>query len=100
MASVMDRAEQMFPRLTQAQIDRIASVGKRREVEAGEVLFELGDQNTRFFVVLSGAIEIVRPLGTLEEPVTVHRQGQFSTQCGIFSTRGAVGLCNLAGLAR
>ena len=53
--TVPDRAAQMFPQLTPAQIERIASVGRRRDVRAGDVLFEVGDQNTRFFVVLSGA---------------------------------------------
>ena len=73
--TITDRAAQMFPELTSAQIDRISSVGHRRDVRAGEVLFEVGDQNTRFFVVLSGAIEIVRPIGDREEPVVVHQAG-------------------------
>jgi len=83
----MDRAAQMFPRLTAAQIERIASVGHRRDVRAGEVLFDAGDQNTRFFVVLSGAIEIVRPIGDHEEPVTVHDPGQFTGEINMLSAR-------------
>jgi thioredoxin reductase (NADPH) len=83
----MDRAAQMFPRLTAAQIERIASIGHRRDVRAGEVLFDAGDQNTRFFVVLSGAIEIVRPIGDHEEPVTVHDPGQFTGEINMLSAR-------------
>ncbi|HMJ51234.1 MAG TPA: FAD-dependent oxidoreductase [Polyangiaceae bacterium] len=85
--NIMDRAAQMFPRLTAAQIERIASVGHRRDVRAGEVLFDAGDQNTRFFVVLSGAIEIVRPIGDHEEPVTVHDPGQFTGEINMLSAR-------------
>jgi thioredoxin reductase (NADPH) len=83
----MDRAAQMFPQLTAAQIDRILTIGRRRAVRAGEVLFDVGDQNTRFFVVLAGAVEIVRPLGNREEPVIVHHQGEFTGEINMLSAR-------------
>jgi thioredoxin reductase (NADPH) len=85
--ATIDRAAQMFPRLTPAQIDRISSIGHRRDVHAGEVLFDVGDQNTRFFVVLSGAIDIVRPIGEREEPVTVHHAGEFTGEINMLSAR-------------
>jgi thioredoxin reductase (NADPH) len=85
--AIMDRAAQMFPRLTPAQIDRISSVGRRRDVHAGEVLFDVGEQNTRFFVVLSGAIDIVRPIGDREEPVIVHHPGEFTGEINMLSAR-------------
>jgi len=84
---VMDRATQMFPELTPAQVERIAGVGRRREVRAGEVLIEAGEQNTRFFVVLSGAIEIVRLIGDREEPVVVHQARQFTGEINMLSAR-------------
>src|SRR5580692_4186736 len=88
MATIMmDRAAQMFPELTSAQMDRIAGVGERREVRAGEMLYDVGDQNTRFFVVLSGAIDIVRPVGDHEEPVTAHHRGQFTGEINMLSAR-------------
>jgi thioredoxin reductase (NADPH) len=71
----MDRHEQMFPRLTEAQIARISLIGQRRSVHAGEVLIEPGEQNNSFFVVLEGAVEVVRPIGGREEPITVHGPG-------------------------
>jgi thioredoxin reductase (NADPH) len=86
-ASVMDRAGQMFPQLTPAQIDRISNIGQRRDVRAGELLFDVGDQNTRFFVVLSGAIEIARPIGDREEPVTVHHPHEFTGEINMLSAR-------------
>jgi thioredoxin reductase (NADPH) len=85
--AIMDRAAQMFPQLTPAQIERISSVGRRREVRAGEVLFDVGDQNTRFFVVLCGAIDIVRPIGDREEPVTVHHPREFTGEINMLSAR-------------
>jgi thioredoxin reductase (NADPH) len=86
-ANPMERAAQMFPQLTPAQIDRIASVGHQREVPAGEVLVELGEQNTRFFVVLAGAIELVHPVGALEESIMVLGRGQFTGEINMLSAR-------------
>lgn len=55
------RREQMFPKLTPAQIDRLEGYGKRVRIRAGEVLAEPGERYGRLLVVLSGAIEIVLP---------------------------------------
>jgi CRP-like cAMP-binding protein len=59
----VERQRQMFPVLTAAQLGRIAGVGTRRQARAGETLFERGDQNTDFFAIVEGAVEIVRPVG-------------------------------------
>ena len=53
--------EQIFPKLTPAQISRIAAHGHMRAMQRGEVLVEQGDSDVPFFVVVSGEIEIVRP---------------------------------------
>jgi thioredoxin reductase (NADPH) len=83
----INRREQTFPRLTPAQIDRIASVGRRRPIRAGEILIDLGEQNTRFFVVIEGAIDILRPAGEGEELVVTHRPGEFSGEVNMLSSR-------------
>ncbi|HXX66399.1 MAG TPA: FAD-dependent oxidoreductase [Polyangiaceae bacterium] len=82
-----DRSGQMFPRLTPAQIARVATLGTRREVEAGEVLFDVGEQNTQLYVVLEGAVRIVRPVGEYEELVVVHEAGQFTGEINMLSAR-------------
>jgi len=82
-----ERRDQMFPKLTQAQIARISGVGERRKVRSGEVLFELGEQNTRFFVVIEGAIEIVRPVDGREERITVLGPGEFTGEINMLSAR-------------
>jgi thioredoxin reductase (NADPH) len=86
----MERAAQTFPVLTPAQIERVAAVAHRRSTPAGEVLFEVGDQNARFFVVLSGGIEVVQPVGTVEHPIVVHGPGQFSGDIGMLSSRRSI----------
>jgi thioredoxin reductase (NADPH) len=83
----LGRRDQMFPRLTPAQLTRISALGERRRLRAGEVLFELGEQNTRFFVVLEGAVEIVRPVDGHDEVVIVHGPGEFTGEINMLSAR-------------
>ncbi|MEA2750025.1 MAG: thioredoxin reductase [Myxococcales bacterium] len=77
----------MFPALTSAQVDRISRIGRRRDVHAGEVLFDWGEQNTAFFVVLTGEMQVVRRIGEREEPVGVHGSGQFTGEINMLSAR-------------
>src|SRR5438477_5087465 len=86
----VDRRDQMFPKLTAAQLARISGVGERRRVRSGEVLFEVGEQHTRFFVVIEGAIEIVRPGDGSAEPITVHGPGEFTGEINMLSARRAL----------
>jgi thioredoxin reductase (NADPH) len=95
--AIMDRAAQMFPQLTPAQIERISGIGHRRDVRAGDVLFDVGDQNTRFFVVVSGTIDVVRMIGDREEPVTVHHPGEFTGEINMLSARRSLVRGRMAG---
>jgi thioredoxin reductase (NADPH) len=83
----MDRREQMYPRLTDGQIARISDIGQRRSVSVGEILFEPGDRNTDLFLVISGDVEIVRPVAGREEPITVLGPGQFTGEINMLSAR-------------
>ena len=85
-----DRREQMFPKLTPAQLGRICGIGERRQMRAGEVLFELGERNTSFFVVVEGAIEIVRPVEGAEHRIVVHGPGEFTGEINMLSARRAL----------
>src|SRR4029077_16939585 len=52
------RAERIFPTLTEAQMQRLASHGNPRSVRADEVLVELGDKDIPVFLVMSGELEV------------------------------------------
>ena len=52
-----------FPVITAAQIGRIREAGRVRKVELGEILFEPGQTDVPFFVLLSGSLDIVLPDG-------------------------------------
>jgi thioredoxin reductase (NADPH) len=84
------RVEQVFPALTSAQVRRIGAHGQLRAVQQGEVLVEQGDSAARFFVVVSGELEVVRPSGAAETLVTVHRPGQFTGEVNMLSGRRAL----------
>jgi thioredoxin reductase (NADPH) len=81
--------EQIFPKLTPAQIRRITARGHMRAIQRDEVLYEQGDTGVSFFVVVSGELEIVRPLGpgATETLVTVYGSGQFTGEVGTLSGR-------------
>jgi thioredoxin reductase (NADPH) len=84
------RDEQIFPKLTPAQIRRIAAHGRMRAMQRGEVLVEQGDSAVPFFVVVSGELEIVRPSGATETLITIHGPGQFSGEVNALSGRRAL----------
>src|SRR5437870_1692613 len=82
-----ERRAQMFPRLSDEQLARLAHVGQRRKVEKGELIFEQGESSPDFFVVLSGAMSIVQPSDGEEIPITVHREGEFTGEANMLSGR-------------
>src|SRR5580658_2573300 len=84
------RRAQRFPKLTEAQIARIAALAKRRPMRAGEILFEQGDVHAQVFVILSGALEVVRPSLAGEDRITVHRAGEFTGEVSVLSGRRAL----------
>jgi thioredoxin reductase (NADPH) len=82
--------ERLFPRLSPAQIGRIAAHGRVREVQAGEVLLDVTDRHLRFYVVVSGEVEIVRSSGDAQETLAVFGAGQFTGEANLLSGRRAL----------
>ncbi|HEY1548374.1 MAG TPA: cyclic nucleotide-binding domain-containing protein, partial [Kofleriaceae bacterium] len=58
-----ERTAEMYPTLSEAQIERIRPFGHERALHAGEVVYEQGEPASKFFVVLDGEIEVVHPYG-------------------------------------
>jgi thioredoxin reductase (NADPH) len=84
------RRAQRFPTLTHAQIARIAAVSARRPIRAGEILFEQGAEIAGIFVVLSGAVEVVRPGIAGDDLVTVHTAGEFTGEVTVLAGHRAL----------
>ena len=83
--SALDARTQIFPTLTPAQINRIRPLGRVRHVDRGEILFDLGQTNIPFFVVLSGSLEVVQPSIEGERPITIHNAGSFTGELTMIS---------------
>ena len=90
IANPYDRQDDMQPKLDDAAIDRVASYGAVRCVEAGTVLFDVGDQQTEFVLVLSGTLAIDAVGCEDTERIVEHRRGSFSGEIDMFSNRRAV----------
>jgi len=90
--SLSDRMDQekLFPQLTDAQIARIASLGRRRPIARGDVLMDAGDRSLAFFVVLSGEIQALRQSGDGETPIVALRAHQFSGEANVLTGRRAI----------
>src|SRR3989454_6341408 len=90
LMSMASAAERMFPTLKPEQIERIAGHGRIYPVQDGDVLVEAGAQNTRFFVVRTGRLEIVRPPGTDKQLVASLGPGQFTGETSMLAGRRAM----------
>lgn len=84
---IADVHGEAFPVLTEEQISRIRPASKLREVQVGEILFEPGDSDVPFFVVLSGAMEVVQPDMRGEREIVQHRAGAFTGEITMISGR-------------
>jgi thioredoxin reductase (NADPH) len=87
---IEERREQMFPRLSAAQLARLDSFGQRRAVERGAILFDEGQASPDFFVILSGALELVQPADGREVPITGLHAGEFTGELNMLSGRHAL----------
>ncbi|MGB5811643.1 MAG: FAD-dependent oxidoreductase [Polyangiales bacterium] len=85
-----ERRAQMFPKLTPAQLDRVRPYGHVRRVDVGELLFDIGDRDLGFFVILSGELEVFRPERGGEDILTVHEPGEFTGEINMLSGRANV----------
>ena len=82
------RIEQIFPKLTPAQISRIETRGNMREVQVGEVLVEQGDRQFRFLWWSLARLKLFT-FRWVETLIIVHGPGQFTGEVNMISGRRA-----------
>lgn len=87
------RREQMFPKLTAAQLARLEAYGEKVRIRAPDVLLETGERYDRILVALSGSLEVMRPGLSGEELITVLSRGDFTGE--INALRGAGSLVRI-----
>jgi thioredoxin reductase (NADPH) len=76
--NALESHAQVFPVLTEAQINRIRPFASLRHVNDGDVLFRADDSDALFFILLSGSMEIVQPDMNGERLVANHGPGEFT----------------------
>jgi len=90
MSTIDSRREQMFPTLAPQEIDRIRRFGRIRRYAAGEALFTTGEIAPGMYVLIKGAVRVVRrdPLGH-SAPIVEHGPGEFVAEVGQLSGQPA-----------
>jgi thioredoxin reductase (NADPH) len=76
-AVAIDLPDLAAPTLDATALAELAPFGTERTVEAGEVLYRAGDESYNFFVILEGAVDIIRPDLDGETLITSHVPGRF-----------------------
>ena len=94
--SLAGRVDQMFPTLTPAQIERVEAHGHTRDITVGDVLFNAGDPSDKFFVVVRGQVELVRPADESEVQIRAYGPGQFNGEINMLSGRRVLGTARVA----
>jgi thioredoxin reductase (NADPH) len=83
-ASLVDDAA-AFPTLDDAQMAALDALGTRRSIAAGEYLYREGDTSYDFFVVVSGAVDIVVHSDGEERVITRHGARRFLGELNMLS---------------
>lgn len=79
--------DEVFPTLSDRQIERVKARGRVRQVTAGEVLIEQGQGRIPFFVNLSAELEAIRPTDLGKRVITLSGRGQFTGEINTLSGR-------------
>ena len=76
-AALVDEDPTAFPTLDDTQLAVLDALGTRRSVVAGEYLYRAGDPTYDFYVVVSGAVDIVIRTDGVERVINRHIPGRF-----------------------
>src|SRR5579864_8321863 len=74
-----------FPILEAADLELLESLGTKRSVTPGEYLYRQGDETYDFYVLLSGAVEIVVDTHGPERQIARHGAGRFLGELNLLS---------------
>jgi thioredoxin reductase (NADPH) len=83
----------MFPRLEEAQIERLKPFASQRYFQTGEILFDQGDESHGVFIVLSGSVEILKISNGDASVIRVLAPGAFTGEVNQLSGRRALVRC-------
>jgi thioredoxin reductase (NADPH) len=95
-AGTETRDRELFPELTDSQMEVVRRAGEEKRFADGTLLWNVGDRGTPLYVVLEGAIDVVRRDVYGEDVVATFHARQFSGETNTMSGRAAL----LSGKAR
>ena len=75
----------LFPRLTAAQIEELAENAETLNLSPGEILFDQGQRDTPFFVILSGAVDVIDRHPEGDRYFAQCRPGTFAADISMFT---------------
>src|SRR5437899_11307901 len=88
MSTLETRREQMFPKLSPTEIERLRRFGTVRRYRAGEPLYRTGEISPGMFVIISGTVALTRREGLGRVvPIVDVGPGGFSAEVGQLSAR-------------
>jgi thioredoxin reductase (NADPH) len=84
------RRHQIFPRLTEQQIEVMSRYGERRPFPPDQVLFTQGDRHISAYVIISGSIQVERSNAVRSRVIASFGPGMFTGDIGTLAGRAAV----------
>ncbi len=81
------KPDDMFPALTPEQQARVAAHGRVRQVQKSETVVEANAEPNKFFVVVTGQLNLLKVSRDLEEVIAVCRPGMFTGELNVLSGR-------------
>jgi len=79
----------LFEPLSEEEIHYLATTLRVCNLSPGEILFQEGDVGDSFYVVITGQLEILKALGTVDERVlTLRGPGEYVGEMSLFSLDG------------
>jgi len=82
--------DEMFPVLTPEQQTRVLAHGRLRQAKSGETIVEPSTPGIKFFVVVSGRLELHRVSDNQEELIAFCGPGMFTGELSLLSGRRAL----------
>ena len=87
----------LFPKLPDEALQEMQQFGKEIQLNKGDILFNEGESNYNFHVVLSGEIEITKHVGDETRLLAVHRRGEFMGELSMLT--GSASIANAKALS-
>jgi len=81
------RADQMFLRFSDEEIERLARFGEPRSYRAGDMLARTGEVGPGLMLILSGRVEVSQTTGGQKKHIVTHERGNFMGELAQLSGR-------------